>query len=78
MQNSLRAELDAGLQALHNNQGQSGLPPAPLAAMGATQASSVGAPDADPNVAALIDAQQQSAKKAEASVVQAASAGQNQ
>jgi hypothetical protein len=46
--------------------------------MGATQASSVGAPDADPNVAALIDAQQQSAKKAEASVVQAASAGQNQ
>jgi hypothetical protein len=78
MQNSLRAELDAGLQALHNNQGQSGLPPAPLAAMGATQPSSLGAPDADANVAALIEAQQQSAKQTEASIVHAASAGQNQ
>jgi hypothetical protein len=71
MQNSLRAQLDAGLQALHTNQAQGGLPPAPASSMGETQPSSLGAPEADPNVAALLDAQQQQASRTETAAIQA-------
>jgi hypothetical protein len=71
MQNSLRAQLDAGLQALHTDQGQGGLPTAPASSMGATQPSSLGAPEADPNVAALLDAQQQQASRTETAAIQA-------
>jgi hypothetical protein len=71
MQNSLRAQLDSGLQALHADQGQGGLPAAPPSSMGATQPSSLGAPPADPNVAALLDAQQQEASRTETAAVQA-------
>ena len=70
MQNSLRAQLDAGLQALHASQGQGGLPPAPPSSMGATQAGPLGTLQADPSVAALLDAQQQEASRAEAAAVQ--------
>jgi hypothetical protein len=71
MQNSLRAQLDAGLEALHASQGQGGLPPAPPSSMGAAQQSSLGAPAADPYAAALLNAQQQDASRTETAAMQA-------
>jgi hypothetical protein len=70
MQNSLRTQLDAGLQALHTGQGHGGLPPAPVSSMGPTQAGSLGAPEPDPNVAALLDTQQQEAARTEMAAMQ--------
>jgi hypothetical protein len=70
MQNSLRAQVDAGLGVLHASQGQGGLPPAPASSMGSTQPSPLGVPAADPNVGALLDAQQQEASRAENAAMQ--------
>ena len=70
MQNSLRAQLDGGLQTLRADQGQGGLPAAPPSALGAVQPSSVGQPAADPSVATLLDAQQQDATRTESAAVQ--------
>ncbi len=74
MQNSLRGQLDAGLQQLRQSQGQGGLPAAPASSMSAIVSPPVPPPDPDPNVAAQLDAQQQEASRTETAAVQAASA----
>jgi hypothetical protein len=75
MQNNFRAQLDSGLQRLHAQQGQGGLPAAPYAAIAAPPRP-VDAPPADnENVQALLDAQRQQADQAETGVTQAAFAG---
>jgi hypothetical protein len=72
MQNNFRAQLDSGLQTLHAQQGQGGLPGAPMSAI-APPPRPVDEPPADnENVQAQLDAQQQQADQAEASVTQSA------
>jgi len=72
MVNTLRAQLDAGLAALHADQGQGGLPSAPPSSMGAGQASEFAAQPADSSVGALIDQQRQDALNAETAAAQSA------
>jgi hypothetical protein len=75
MQNNLRAQMDAGLDALHSGQGQGGLPQAPPSAMAAAPRPAmldVQLPP-DPNVAGLLDVQQQDAQRTEQAAVQLAS-----
>jgi hypothetical protein len=72
MQNNFRAQLDSGLQTLHEQQGKSGLPGAPMSAI-APPPRPVDEPPADnENVQAQLDAQQQQADQAESSVTQSA------
>ncbi len=75
MQNNMRAQMDAGLEALHSSQGQNGLPAAPAAAMAAPSRPALDVPlPPDPNVTGLLDAQQQDAQNAELATVQAVAA----
>jgi len=75
MQNNFRAQLDSGLQTLHAQQGQGGLPGAPQSAI-APPPRPVDQPPADSeNVQSLLDAQQVQASQAETSVTQSAFAG---
>ncbi len=76
MQNNLRAQMDAGLDALRNGQGQGGLPRAPQSAMAAPpQPAGLDVPlPPDPNVASLLDAQQQEAQRTEQTAVQSVTA----
>lgn len=72
MQNNLRAQMDAGLEALRSNQGQGGLPQAPQSAIAPPPRQALDVPlPPDPNVAGLLDAQQQDAQRTELSTVQA-------
>ena len=72
MQNNFRAQLDSGLQTLHAQQGQGGLPGAPMSAI-APPPRPVDEPPADnENVQAQLDAQQRQANQAESSVTQSA------
>ena len=72
MQNNFRAQLDSGLQTLHAQQGQGGLPGAPYSAI-APPPRPVDEPPADnENVQSLLDAQQQQANQTERSVTQSA------
>ena len=78
MQNNFRAQLDSGLQTLHAQQGQGGLPGAPYSAI-APPPRPVDEPPADnENVQSLLDAQQQQANQTESSVTQSAFAGSPQ
>jgi hypothetical protein len=72
MVNSLRAQVDAGLAALHAGQGRNGLPAAPQTLMGATQQSALPAPPPDPSVDALIGQQRKDALVTEKTAVQSA------
>jgi hypothetical protein len=72
MQNSLRAQLDAGLGDLRSNQGKGGLPSAPPASLEPGQTTTVGAPDPDPNVVPLLVAQDSEASRTENAAVQSA------
>jgi hypothetical protein len=75
MQNSLRAQMDAGLETLRTSQGQGGLPKAPQAAMAQAPRPALDVPlPPDPNVAGLLDAQQQDAQRTELATVQAVAA----
>ena len=76
MQNNLRAQMDAGLDAMHTGQGQRGLPPAPASAMAqAPQTVALDVPlPPDPNVGALLDAQQAEARQTEADSVRTVTA----
>jgi hypothetical protein len=70
MQNNFRAQLESGLQALHEQQGKGGLPAAPPSAI-APPPRPVDEPPADnENVQAQLDAQQKQADQAETSVTQ--------
>ena len=72
MQNNFRAQLDSGLQTLHAQQGQGGLPGAPQSAI-APPPRPVDMPPADnENVQSLLDAQQVQADQAETGVTQSA------
>jgi hypothetical protein len=72
MQNNFRAQLDAGLQALREQQGKGGLPAAPMAAITPPPVPAEEPPADTENVQALLDAQQQQADQAETSVTQTA------
>ena len=78
MQNNLRAQMDAGLEAMHAGQGQRGLPSAPPSAMAQPPQSAW--PDVpvppNPNVGEMLDAQQADARQAEADSMRAVSAAQ--
>jgi len=75
MQNNFRAQLDSGLQTLHAQQGQGGLPGAPQSAI-APPPRPVDQPPADnDNVQSLLDAQQVQANQTETGVTQSAFAG---
>ena len=71
MQNDLRAQLDAGLDALCGGQGRDGLPAAPPAAMAPARPGTPGAPGAEAGVEAMLTAEQRQAGQAESSVAQA-------
>jgi hypothetical protein len=72
MQNNFRAQLDSGLQALRDQQGKGGLPAAPMAAITPPPVPADEPPADTENVQADLDAQQQQADQAEASVTQTA------
>jgi len=72
MQNNFRAQLDSGLKALHDQQGKGGIPAAPMAAITPPPVPADEPPEDTTNVQAQIDAQQQQADQAEASVTQTA------
>jgi hypothetical protein len=72
MQNNFRAQLDSGLQALHDQQGKGGLPAAPMAAITPPPVPEDEPPAGDVNVQAELDAQQQQADQAETSITQTA------
>jgi hypothetical protein len=75
MQNNLRAQMDAGLEAMHTGQGQLGLPSAPTSAMAQAPRTALDVPlPPDPNVGALLDAQQAEARQTEADSMRAVSA----
>jgi len=70
MQNDLRAEMDAGLRKLRDNQGRDGWPTAPPSAVSPQPRPAMdGLPPADPQAGELIEAQQHEVAEAEASVV---------
>jgi hypothetical protein len=78
MQNNFRAQLDSGLQTLHNQQGQVGLPGAPMSAI-APPPRPLDEPPADnENVQSLLDAQQQQANQTENGITQSAFTSPNQ
>lgn len=72
MQNDLRAQLDAGLDALRSGQGRDGLPPAPRAALTPPRPGMPGAPPAEAGVEAMLAAEQRQADQAESNLAQAA------
>ena len=72
MQNNFRAQLDSGLQALHDQQGKGGLPAAPMSAITPPPVPADEPPADTENVQAQLDAQQQQADQAESSVTQTA------
>lgn len=72
MQNSFRAQLNAGLMALHSGQGQSGLPNAPKSAIEAPPRPIEHMPDADAAALAQLDNVQQQANNEETQVKAAA------
>jgi len=72
MQNNFRAQLDSGLQKLHAQQGQNGLPGAPYSAIAPPPRPSDEPPADNENVQSLLDAQQQQANQTETSVTQSA------
>ncbi|MGA7410158.1 MAG: hypothetical protein WBW33_06710 [Bryobacteraceae bacterium] len=76
MNNAMCARLDAGLQALHANQGQGGIPAAPDDAIAPPPRPGMAGipPPAAGNVAGLLQDQQAQARQTEASVLQAAAA----
>jgi hypothetical protein len=76
MQNNFRAQLDSGLQTLHAQQGQHGLPGAPHSAIAPPPRPAPDLPPDTENVQAQLNAQQQQANQAEASATQQAFAGQ--
>jgi hypothetical protein len=77
MQNNFRAQLDSGLQALRDQQGKGGLPPAPFSAITPPPVPADEPPADSENVQAQLDAQQQQADQAESSVTQTAFANPN-
>jgi hypothetical protein len=77
MHNNFRAQLDSGLQALHEQQGKGGLPAAPMAAITPPPVPADEPPADTDNVQAQLDAQQQQADQAETSVTQTAFAAPN-
>lgn len=66
MQNDLRAGIDAGLRALHDNQGRDGWPAAPAAALAPARPAIAELPPADPQVWVLLGALRREAEQAEA------------
>jgi hypothetical protein len=78
MQNNFRAQLDSGLQTLHAQQGQNGLPGAPYSAIAPPPRPSDEPPADDENVQSLLDAQQQQATQEETGVTQSAFASSPQ
>jgi len=72
MQNDLRSQLDAGLDALRSGQGRDGLPAAPRAALTPPRAGMPGAPPAEAGVEAMLAAEQRQADQAESGLEQAA------
>lgn len=72
MQNNFRAHLDTGLQTLHAQQGQGGLPGAPNSAIAPPPRPADEPPADNENVQSLLDAQQQQANQTETSVTQSA------
>ena len=75
MQNNLRAHMDAGLATMRTGQGQLGLPSAPEGAMAQAPRSALDVPlPPDPNVGALLDAQQAEARRTEADSMKAVTA----
>jgi hypothetical protein len=77
MQNSFRAQVNAGLQALHDGQGKDGLPASPKSAMTAPPRPADGLPAADDgNAAALLQSADSDAEREEAVVREAFTRGQ--
>ncbi len=72
MQNNFRAQLDSGLQKLHAQQGQNGLPGAPYAAIAPPPRPTDEPPADNEDVQSLLDAQQQQATQEETGVTQSA------
>jgi hypothetical protein len=77
MQNNFRAQLDSGLQKLHDQQGKGGLPAAPMAAITPPPVPADEPPADTENVQADLNAQQQQADQTESSVTQTAFASSN-
>jgi hypothetical protein len=78
MQNNFRAQLDSGLQTLHAQQGQGGLPGAPQSAIAPPPRPADEPPADNENVQSLLNAQQQQANQTETSVTQSAFAASPQ
>lgn len=76
MQNSFRANLDQGLQTLHDQQGQNGLPKAPASALADVPPPPADVPPPPPptDAPAMLDAAAQQADQAENGVTQAVNA----
>jgi hypothetical protein len=72
MQNNFRAQLDSGLQKLHAQQGQGGLPGPPQSAIAPPPRPSDEPPADNEDVQSLLDAQQKQANQTETSVTQSA------
>lgn len=72
MQNNLRAQLDSGLQTLHDQQGQNGLPAAPQSAIAPPPRPAADPPNDQPNVAGMIQSEQTEGATAEARATQMA------
>ena len=72
MQNNFRAQLDAGLQTMHDKQGQGGLPGAPNSAIAPPPRPAPDLPVDNENVEALLKSQQQQAALVESRVTQSA------
>lgn len=79
MQNNFRAQLDAGLQQLHDQQGHNGLPAAPPSAIGPPpRRNEYGEIAPDPTAAAMLDEAQRQAGVQERQLAQSAFAPGNQ
>lgn len=77
MHNAFRAQIDAGLKALHDGQGQNGLPAAPPSAMAVAPRVSEEVPTDNINVQAQLQAAQNAGTEAEVQVKQSAAAANN-
>lgn len=76
MQNNFRAQLDAGLHTMHDQQGQGGLPGAPDSAIGPPPRPGPDLPGGSENVDAMLQAQQKQASQTEMAMTQSAFANQ--
>jgi len=76
MQNNFRAQLDSGLQTMHDQQGKGGLPGAPNSAIAPPPMPGPDVPSDGTDVEAALQAQSQQAQAAESSVTQTAFAPQ--